>query len=81
MTRPNTPSVKTATGTRITAKRCCNGCGRTRDGDANDADLHAAVNGQELPDVRDECGCTTTAHHQDDARWGAPVTQQPTPSP
>lgn len=42
--------------TRMTVKRVCNGCGREL-GDATSGELLAAVLGDDLPDVRDECGC------------------------
>lgn len=55
-TRIHTPVVKTETGSRITVQRACNGCGESV-GDANDAELDAAMAGAPLPDVRLECGC------------------------
>lgn len=44
---PNTPG-------RIHVHRCCNGCGLDI-GDVTDAEIDAAVWGDPLPDVRDEC--------------------------
>lgn len=59
MTRPFTPTVRLSPTTRrITMKRCCNGCGREI-GDVNDAEMDAAMAGLPLPDVRDECGCSS----------------------
>lgn len=43
--------------TRITVKRCCNGCGR-RLGDVHDHELDHAMAGLPLPDVTAECGCS-----------------------
>jgi hypothetical protein len=40
--------------TRLTVKRCCNGC-NTRLGDVTDAEIAAAIDGLPLPDVRSEC--------------------------
>jgi len=49
-----TPDFRTATGGRITVKRCCNGCGR-RLGDVTDDEIDAAVGGLPLPDITGEC--------------------------
>lgn len=57
-TRHRTPIKKTKTGSRIRVQRSCNGCSKTL-GDANAAELQAAVGGRPLPDVRLECGCWT----------------------
>ncbi|MEU6340279.1 DUF4326 domain-containing protein [Streptomyces sp. NPDC046977] len=60
--RPNTPDEKHPEGgTRITMKRCCNGCGE-RIGDVTDWEMLLAVHyAAPLPDVRDECPtCTPT---------------------
>lgn len=55
--RPNTRNTTNTDGsTHMVVKRCCNGCGREI-GDADVADLSAAISGAELPDVRTECGC------------------------
>lgn len=55
--RPWTPDEKIeGGGTRITVKRCCNGCGRQL-GDVTDAEMDATIEGRPLPDVRAECGC------------------------
>lgn len=60
-TRHHTP-VKWTTkanggkSSRIRVQRSCNGCGSSL-GDANDAELDAAMSGTDLPDVRLECGC------------------------
>lgn len=55
-TRPRTPHEKRGTTTTLHVKRSCNGCG-TDLGDATAAELDAAVVGEQLPDVRLECGC------------------------
>lgn len=55
MTRPWTAPERLPNGrTRITVKRCCNGCRREL-GDATPAELDAAVAGRDLGDVRAEC--------------------------
>lgn len=55
-TRPFTDTARLpGGGSRVTVKRCCNGCGREL-GDATEAELDAAMVGRPLPDVRDECG-------------------------
>lgn len=56
MTRPSTPNQVDGTQVTLTVKRTCNGCGREL-GDANDVELLAAIAGDDLPDVRVECGC------------------------
>lgn len=38
----------------ITVQRCCNGCGRSLR-DVTESEIDAAVAGQPLPDVRQEC--------------------------
>lgn len=43
-----------STSTRITAKRCCNGCGHEI-GDVTILEIEACIDGRPLPDVRDEC--------------------------
>jgi hypothetical protein len=71
--RPNTPpSLSPAGGQVITVKMCCERCGREV-GDANQDELAAAVLGESLPSVVDECGCLvaslavlTVADHCDD---------------
>lgn len=56
--RPWTPDEKLPDGsTRVTVKRCCNGCGK-RLGDVSDDEIDAAIAGGRLPDVRAECGCS-----------------------
>jgi len=56
-TRTRTPGRKLPTGgTRFHMSRCCNGCG-TDLGDVTRAEVNAAIAGQDLPDVRLECGC------------------------
>jgi hypothetical protein len=56
-TRRRTPDVVNEDGSkRLHVRRSCNGCGNDM-GDANDAELDAAVAGHLLPDVRLECGC------------------------
>jgi hypothetical protein len=52
--RPNTPPRIVGGKTIMTTKRACNGC-KVDLGDATKDELEAAVNGQELPDVRSEC--------------------------
>jgi hypothetical protein len=52
--RLSTPVQTDGARRLITVQRCCNGCGDSI-GDANDADLNAAVAGLPLPDVRAEC--------------------------
>lgn len=54
--RPFTEPVQTGTGSRVKVHRCCDGCNRDL-GDATPAELEAAVAGQPLPSVIDECGC------------------------
>jgi hypothetical protein len=49
-----TPEMRTATGRRITVKRCCNGCGE-RIGDVLNEEIEAAIAGLPLSDVRSEC--------------------------
>jgi hypothetical protein len=57
MTRPYTPHEKTADGrTILHVHRCCENCGREI-GDANAAELKAAMDGAPLPPVAEECGC------------------------
>lgn len=51
-----TDTVRLATSSRITLKRCCNGCGREL-GDVHDTEMDAAIAGWSLPDVTRECGC------------------------
>jgi len=70
--RTSTPPVRSEGRTHITVKRCCERCNREL-GDATEAELDAAVNGEPLPSVADECGCLiaslavlTVADHQDD---------------
>lgn len=54
-TRTNTPDRTNADGsTTVTTKRACNGCG-TLIGDVTDTEIEAAVYGDDLPDVRNEC--------------------------
>lgn len=61
MSRKFTPSRKLPSGaTRITVKRCCNGCG-DEIGDATEFELESAMCGLPLPDVRQECGCWSPA--------------------
>jgi hypothetical protein len=58
--RPWTPEEQLPDGgRRITMKRACNGCGR-RLGDVTSAEMDAAIEGRPLPDVRDECGCSSS---------------------
>jgi hypothetical protein len=58
-TRHHTALQRTGpSSSRIRVQRSCNGCQKTL-GDANAAELDAAVAGQMLPDVRLECGCWT----------------------
>lgn len=53
--RPCTPERPAADGGRlIRAQRACNGCGEQL-GDANDAEIQAAIAGLPMPDVRGEC--------------------------
>lgn len=55
-----TPKRRTATGTTITMKRACNGCGLSL-GDVADEEMAAAIDGQPLPDVTGECpNCSRT---------------------
>lgn len=62
-TRPWTPDVRAEDGTRITVRRCCNGCG-LQVGDASAADLEAAMTGRVLPDVTGECpDCSREPRH------------------
>lgn len=64
-TRPSTPPFDLPEGgKRITVQRCCNGCGRPL-GDANDAEMDAAIAGASLPDVRSECGCAPAETTED----------------
>lgn len=58
--RPWTPDEKTATGTRITVKRACNGCG-TLIGDVTEAEIEAAIGGARMTDVRGECARCSSA--------------------
>lgn len=56
-TRTRTPDRPLPSGgTQMHVTRCCNGCG-TDLGDVTRAEINAAIAGQELPDVRLECGC------------------------
>lgn len=60
-TRRHTPVKRFGTGkSRIRVQRSCNGCQQSL-GDANTAEIDAAVAGEPLPDVRLECGCWTEA--------------------
>lgn len=62
-TRRRTPTETTGPGqSRLTVQRICNGC-KEPIGDANEAELAAAVDGHRLPDVTLECGCA----NRDDA--------------
>lgn len=62
-TRLNTPDLTLPDGsTRITVKRCCNGCGRSL-GDVTDAEMDACISGAPLPDVTTECGCGPAGAH------------------
>lgn len=55
--RPSTaPRVNPDGSITATVKRACNGCGRVL-GDATNAEMDCAVNGQPLIDVSAECGC------------------------
>jgi hypothetical protein len=56
LTRPWTPDRVTETGTWVTVKRACSGCGRLL-GDITDAEMNAAVEDDPLPDTTAECGC------------------------
>ena len=56
MTRPNTPDEQTATGTRITVKRVCDGCHEPI-GDVTDQELEEAMAGAPLYSVSAEHGC------------------------
>ncbi|MHA7145462.1 hypothetical protein ACX80U_12165 [Arthrobacter sp. TmT3-37] len=56
--RRSTPDAVSGTKRTITVQRCCNGCANPI-GDADDADLNAAMAGLPLPDVRDECATCT----------------------
>ncbi len=70
--RTSTPVRRSDGRQIITVQRSCERCGRDV-GDATEAELDAAVNGEPLPSVADECGCLiaslavlTVADHQDD---------------
>lgn len=57
--RTNTPPQRITrpdggTSTRITTKRCCNGCGHEV-GDVTIREIEAILDGRPLPDVRHEC--------------------------
>jgi hypothetical protein len=56
--RKSTPDQVNGTRRTIRVQRCCNGCGKPI-GDADEADMNAAVAGLPLPDVRDECSTCT----------------------
>lgn len=49
-----TPEMRTDNGSRLTVKRCCNGCGE-RIGDVLNEEIEAAIALGPLPDVRSEC--------------------------
>lgn len=52
--RPWTPDRKTETGTVITVKRACNGCGQLL-GDVTEEEIERGIAGLPLTDVRGEC--------------------------
>lgn len=64
--RPRTPDVRNPDGTTtVRVARHCNGCGESI-GDADDADMNAAICAYPLPDVRGECPrCTPPADPQE----------------